>query len=270
MATITAGESPHINFVRTGPRGGAPLVFLHPVGLDLTWWGEQFSSFGRDFDVVAVDMPNHGLSGNLTEAPTFDGLAERLAVVIDRLGAGPAHLVGVSVGGMIAQKLALKRPDLVRSLCLVATLCTFPDGVREGLRERARVARADGMAKIAELSNQRWFPSDFRTRRPDMMDRTAKSLLQQDRDFHASMWEMISTLDLEANLPTITCPTLVVAGSEDINAPAAAAELIARLIPAASLITMEKVGHFPPFENPRLFNDHLRRFLEAQNPSVPS
>lgn len=250
-----------INLVRTGPRGGSPIVFLHPVGLDLTWWGAQIEDFARDHDVVAFDMPGHGLSGKLDAPPSFELMARTLEGVLAHIDAGPAHLVGISVGGMIAQVFALRRPHRVRSLSLIATLCTFPEPVREALRERARVARAEGMAKIALLSNDRWFTPAFRDRRPDMLDRATKSLLLQDPDFHASMWEMIAGLDLEAQLPAITCPTLVAAGAEDINAPIAAAEKIASLIAGASLHELAGLGHFPPFEAPAPFNALLRRFL---------
>ena len=207
------------------------MVMLHAVGLDLTWWDQQFADLGRDHDVVAFDMPHHGLSGRLSAPPTFDLMTEVAAGVLAHLDAGPAHVVGISVGGMIAQTLALARPDLVRSLTLVATLCTFPDTGRAALRERARVARKEGMAAIVPLSLERWFPPAFRSKRPDVLDRAAKGLLQQDPEFHAAMWEMIATLDLEARLPEIECVTLVVAGAEDINAPVVAARKIAGLIP---------------------------------------
>jgi 3-oxoadipate enol-lactonase len=261
LAKIKIDGMTEINVVRTGPRGGNPIVFLHPVGLDLTWWGAQIADFVRDYDVVAFDMLNHGLSGNTDAPPSFELMARTVEGVLAHIDAGPAHLVGISVGGMIAQDFALRRPDLVRSLALVATLCTFPEPVREALRERARVARTEGMAKIAQLSNERWFTPAFREQRPDILDRATKSLLLQNPDFHASMWEMIAGLDLEAQLPAIACPTLVVAGAEDINAPIAAAEKITSLIQGASLHAMAGLGHFPPFEAPAPFNALLRRFL---------
>lgn len=270
MPLIETAGGPDINLVRTGPRGGPPVVLMHPVGLDLTWWDLQFAEFGRDHDVVAFDMPNHGLSGKLRAPPTFDAMAMAAAGVLAHLGAGPAHLVGLSVGGMIAQTLALARPDLVRSLTLVGTLCTFPDAVRGALRERARVSREEGMARIALLSQERWFPPAFRARRPDVLDRAAKSLLLQDPEFHASMWEMIAALDLEPLLPTLSCPALVVAGMEDINAPVAAARQIAGLIPGAVLHEMPGAGHFPPVEMPDVFNGLLRDFLAAEARKTPA
>lgn len=170
-------------------------------------------------------------------------------------------MVGVSVGGMIAQTLALRRPDLVRSLILVATLCTLSDQVRHALRKRARIARRDGMARIADLSNERWFTPAFRARRPDMMERTRRSLLQQSGEFHAVMWEMIAGLDFEAQISAISCPTLVVTGTADGNAPPAAAKTIANAIPGATLHLMPEIGHFPPFEASDAFNAVLADFL---------
>ena len=138
-----------------------------------------------------------------------------LAGVIRHLDAGAAHVVGVSVGGMIAQALALLQPELVRSLVLVHTLCTFPDAVRGALRERARVAREDGMSAIAPMSLARWFTPAFRTARPNLMDRATKSMLAQDGAFHGAMWDMIAGLDLQARLRAVACPTLVVTGARE-------------------------------------------------------
>ena len=141
-------------------------------------------------------MRGPGRSGGLDRPPSFEALADVLAGVLAHVDAGPAHLVGISVGGMIAQTLALARPGLVRSLSLVATLCTFPGPVRLALRERARLSREAGMAAIVPLSQERWFPPPFRAARPDILDRAAKDLLQQDPQVHALMWETIATLDL--------------------------------------------------------------------------
>ena len=255
-----------LNVARTEGHGGAPLLLLHPVALDLTWYGPQFEAFGQERDVIAFDMPGHGQSDDLSSPPSFDIMARAVEAVLETLGGAPADVIGVSVGGMIAQTFALRRPDLVRSLGLIATLCTFPAEVRQALRERARVARKKGMARIAELSNERWFTPAFRARRPDMMERTRRSLLQQPGELHAGMWEMIAGLDLETEIRAIACPTLVVTGTADVNAPPAAAVQIARGIPGASLHLMPGLGHFPPFEAPDAFNAILRAFLNDQQP----
>ncbi|WFS03404.1 alpha/beta fold hydrolase [Rhizobium tumorigenes] len=264
MPTIAIDGVCEVNFVRTGPRGGVPFLFVHGVGLDLTWWGAQVEDFGRDRDVVALDLPGHGLSGAMVRPPGFEVMTSVIERVIVELDGGPVHLVGISFGGMIAQTLALQRPDLVRSLTLVATMCTFPEPVRGALRERARVARSEGMSKIAQLSNERWFPPHFRERRPDLLDRATRNLLAQDPEFHASIWELIAGLDLEAQLPAISAPTLVIVGAEDINAPLSAGRLIADRIAGAELHEMIGLGHFPPFETPEPFNALLRDFLKRR------
>jgi 3-oxoadipate enol-lactonase len=258
---IDTEETGSINVVRAGPQGAPPLLFLHPVGLDLTWWGDQFARFGGDYDVIALDMPGHGLSASFDGAPTFARLARMVEGVIGTLQIAPAHIVGLSVGGMIAQTLALKRPDLVRSLSLVGTLCTFPEPVRAALRDRAHTARHEGMARIALLANERWFTASFRQRRPDILDRATQSLLRQDSEAHAAIWDMIADLDILAEIGDITCPTLVVTGEADINAPPAAAKMIGDAIRGSSVEIMPGIGHFPPFEAPADFNGLLDAFL---------
>ena len=252
-----------LNVARTEGHGETPLLLMHPVGLDLTWFGPQFEAFGGERDVIAFDMPGHGQSGYLAQAPSFEIMARAAEAVVEEMGSRPVDVLGVSVGGMIAQTFALRRPDLVRSLSLVATLCTFSPELRQALRVRAGVARTEGMARIAQLSNERWFTPAFRARRPDMMERTRRSLLQQQREFHAAMWEMIANLDLETQIGAIACPTLVLAGDADVSAPPAAAEKIVGAVPCASLRIMPDVGHFPPFEVPDAFNAILQAFLKS-------
>ena len=263
MAKLKVTGGPEINLVRTGPKGRTPIVFLHALGLDLTWWGRQIAEFGRDHDVVALDLPGHGLSGGFDGPPTFDAMAGVVAQVLAEVDAGAVHLVGISLGGMIAQTLAIRRPEWVRSLSLVATSCTFPDATRQALRERARVSRAGGMTAIAPLSTERWFPSNFRMRRPDVIDRAIKTMLRQDPAFHASLWDMVATLDLERDLETLTCPTMVVAGGEDMSAPASAGQRIVDRIAGSTLHVMPGCGHFPPLETPGEFNALLRRVIQS-------
>jgi 3-oxoadipate enol-lactonase len=273
MSIVELPSGKSVNVVRTGPRGGTPIVFVHALGLDLSVWEQQIETFGRDRDVIAMDLPGHGLSASLQASPTFDLLAEVVRDVLVASEASPVDLVGISVGGMIAQTLAAAAPERGRSLTLVATSCTFPEAVRQMLRERGRVAREEGMAVMAPLHLARWFPADFRAAHPDVLHRFAARLLRQDNGFHAAMWDMVATLDIKAALSSVTCPVMIVAGGDDASAPPAAAQLIAESLSAASASVtpapqppivhiVPHSGHFPPLEYPEHFNGLLQRFLD--------
>ncbi|MGH8011644.1 MAG: alpha/beta fold hydrolase [Candidatus Binataceae bacterium] len=254
-----------INVIRTGHPQRPSIIFLHPVGLDSTWWGNQIEEFRTDFDVIAMDMPGHGLSQDLGEAPTFELLAAAVENVMETFGLSAAHIVGLSVGGMIAQHLAIRSPGLILSLTLAGTLCTFPDAVRLALRARAETAREQGMGRIAELSNERWFPVFFRERRPDVVDRSTSCLIRRDAEFQAQIWEMISELSIEREIAAIKAPTLIIAGELDINAPPTAAAQIASAITNSSVEIMPRVGHMSPFEEPVTFNRLVRSFITMLN-----
>lgn len=148
-----------LHYVRTGPRGGTPILFLHALGLDLSVWENQIAVFAADADVIAVDLPGHGLTAAPAGAPAFEAFADALLGFLSDLDIRMVDVVGLSVGGMIAQTLAVRAPSVVRSLSLVATSCTFPDAVRQVLRERAQFARDKGMAALAPLHLARWFPA---------------------------------------------------------------------------------------------------------------
>ena len=260
MPTVKIAGGVDINLVRTGPRGGPPLVLLHGLGLDLTLWDQQFLEFGRTHDVVAIDLPGHGLSSDLGSAPTLESLADAVAEVVKHLDAGPVHLVGISLGGMIGQTLAVREPGLIRSLTLVATSCTFADPVRLAIRQRAALTRAEGMAVVAASHLQRWFSDDYRERRPDMLDRVYKVVLRQDADQHATLWQAVAELDVQG-LSALTCPVMVLTAESDSSAPVAAARLIADQIAGAVLHVTAGSGHFPPIETAKAFNALLRQFL---------
>ena len=261
MPIETTVDGVEINLVRTGPRGGVPILFIHALGLDLSIWENQFEEFGRDNDVIAIDLPGHGLSGISDSPPTFVSMARIMAGLIAQLRIGPAHIVGISVGGMIAQTLAITSPALVRSLCLVATSCTFPTPVRDSILNRATAVRAGGMETIAPLHLERWFPPDFRAKRPEVIDRLYKVLLRQKPEVHAALWDMVATLNLEQRLVEVTCPAMVVAGEHDISALPAVGQLIVNQIAGSTLRVVPDSGHFPPLECPAIFNALLQDFL---------
>lgn len=264
MTTSQAGWAARsINTVRTGPRGGPPVVLIHPVGLDLSYWGGQVEALCDTHDVVAFDLPGHGRTPGSPADWTLDVAAGCLEQVIRLTGAGSAHLVGLSVGGMIAQALTLAQPGLVRSLTLIDTAAAFAEEGRTAMRTRAVMAREGGMPAVLRTTIERWFTPETEARRPDLIDRVSKTLLADDPLVHAAMWDMISALDLVSQLHRITCPTLVLVGEFDPSSPPAAARVLRDNIAGAQMHVIPQASHMAPLEKPDAINAHLVRFLES-------
>jgi len=250
-----------LHIVRTGPRGGTPVVLIHAVGMDLTLWGQQIEELQKAYDVVAIDLPGHGLSDKLVGEPSFTKFAAILAQNIESLAAGPVHLVGISFGGMLAQTVAIDWPALVRSLSLIGTACTFPEVTRTALKERARFIRNEGIKALAPLSLARWFTADFSKRRPDVLDRVAKILYQQDAEFHAAMWDMISTVDTQSRLQQHSVPALIIVGKEDASTPVSAAHTLADALGTSRVHLVPNSSHFTNLEAPEIVNGLLLNFF---------
>lgn len=267
-AATSKGQTPmpdaasgKINMVRAGPRGGTPVVLVHPVGLDLTYWDRQIETLRATHDVMAYDLPGHGGTPGGPADWTFDKAAATLARLVASLDAGAAHVVGISVGGMIAQAFALARPDLTGSLVLIGTAASFPEAGRTALRARAALARSGGMPAVLPSTIARWFMPGTVADRPDIIDRVAKSLLANDPEVHAAMWDMIATLDFVGRLDRITCPTLVLVGDSDPSCPPSAARALQDGIKGSRLAIVPQASHMVILEHPARINGHVREFL---------
>ena len=269
----TLSPSAGLNVIRTGPRGGAPVVLIHPAGLDLTYWDAQIAALKDGYDVVAFDLPGHGRSPALVEGWTFDLLNRTLLALLAEVGGSQAHLVGISVGGMIAQSFALAHPSRVANLSLIGTASEFPDAVRAGMRERAARLRAGGMAVVVEETMKRWFTPETIRERPDLIDRTTKTLLGDDVETHAQLWEAVSGLDLTARLAETDLPTLILVGDADPSCPPSAARIIQGQMRGSRLAVLLTTSHMAILESPALINAHLISFLsevEADRSAWPS
>ncbi len=254
-------RSRFINSVRTGPRGGTPVVLVHPVGLDLTYWSLQIEALCDRFDVVAFDLPGHGRTPGEAADWTLDQAAAVLGQVVGSTNAERAHVVGLSVGGMIAQAFAIREPQRVRSLCLIDTAAAFAPEARAAMRARAEAARNGGMQAVLQSTIERWFTPANAARRPDLVERVTTTLLADDPSVHGAMWDMISRLDLVAELGRIACPTLVLVGEFDPSSPPAAARVLQANIRGAELHVIAGASHMAPLEKPEEINARLVDFL---------
>ena len=249
-----------LNWVRTGPEGAPTVVLIHAVGLDLTYWDRQVEALRSAYRVVAFDVPGHGRSAALAQW-SFEALAGVVAGLIEEVGAGAVHLVGLSFGGMVAQATALARPELVRSLTLIGTASTFPEAARGAMRARAETVRSGGMAAVLPASLERCFRPETRLARPDLMDRVSKTVLGDDPEANAAIWEMISGFEVRTRLREIGCPALVLVGDRDASTPPAMSAVLAEEIGRARMVVVPGASHMVPLEAPEAVNVELIGFL---------
>jgi 3-oxoadipate enol-lactonase len=252
--------SARISYVEQGQ--GAPLVFLHGIGGDAACWQPQLNVFAEDYRVLAWNMPGYCGSEPLREM-TFPGLAEALLRLLDRLDIERAHLVGHSMGGMVAQELAATWPGRLRSLVLVATSAAF--GRTDGERQREFLAsrlgpleRGQSMADLAP-----GIVAGLVGEAPDPagVEQAIRSMAEVPEATYRAALRCLLSFDRRGALGRIEVPTLVLAGERDQTAPAAIMEKMAGKIPQARFLVLPRAGHLANLEQPLLFNQALGNFL---------
>jgi len=265
MPTIELATGPTLNYVRRGE--GEPMLLIQGMSGNHLAWGEPFlSDLERDFDVVAYDHRGVGRSSAVTDPFTITELADDAAALIAALGWEAAHVVGISMGGMVAQELALRHPDRIRTLTLG---CTYAGG------EGSALTSSQVSTKLAEAM----MAGD-----PDRAIATAYEVnvspgYGADKSAYGTFYEMATALptpvpvimlQMQAiaahntldRLHEISVPTLVIHGTVDEMLPYSNAVLIASKIPDAQLETLEGVGHMFWWEQPERSAAAIRSLVE--------
>jgi 3-oxoadipate enol-lactonase len=247
----------HLAYRVTG--SGPPLLLLHPIGLSGTWWSDYADAFADRYQVIAVDLRGHGRSSPIEAPLAFGDLADDVAFLLAHTTTGPAHVIGVSFGGMVAQHLALRNPAAVASLVLCATAGHVTPDLRPVLRERGRIDHR-GMSAVIETTLSRWFSPAGQT--AAVGRRCERSLGELDPTTWTAGWEAIAELDTLSRLSRVTAPTLVITGAQDTATPPAAARDLARALPAARLSIVDQAWHLGVFERPEPFLSAFSAFLD--------
>ena len=208
------------------------------------------------------DLPGSGRS------PAREGLSIRLFVeaiarVARALEIERAHVIGHSLGSIVAQHLALQEPKLVRSLALLGPLLAPPDAGRQGLRDRAKKARAEGMAGIAEQILQAATATDTRNNQPVAVALVRELVMRQDPEGYARSCEALAAAEA-ADIARIACPTLLVTGEEDAVGTPSGARAMAERIPGARLVILPRCGHWTTLERPVELSAALKDFYAGR------
>lgn len=241
---------------------GHPVLLLHPVGLDGEFWDDVAAVLSAHWRVIALDLPGHGQSDVGPHEQSLSQMALEIAELIDAVGQPPVTVVGCSLGGMVAQALALERPDLVGALVLANTSHDRDAASRAALEKRAEKALS-GMPTIVADTIERWFDPSYAAAHPDRVERLRAKLDAADPVVHARMWRAIAALDHGERLACITVPSLIVSGSQDRSIPAAATLAMVQALPGSRHVELDGAGHLTPYERPEDFARLVADFLQA-------
>lgn len=243
---------------------GEVILFLHGVGGGAYSWMPQINSFSMNYLAAAWNMPGYGKSP-LFGAMTFPALADALEALLDDRGWEKVHLVGHSMGGMVAQEFAVDRQDRLLSLTLSATSPAFgkPDGEFQKKFVDARLAPLADGATMADLATELVETMMSKDADPHGRQLAFDCMADVAADTYRAAVECIVTFEQRANLPNIGIPTLVLAGETDTNAPAPMMEKMAAKIPGARYVCLPELGHLANLEDPQAFDAALSDFLNT-------
>jgi 3-oxoadipate enol-lactonase len=251
----------NVNYTLDGPAEAPVVTLSHSLAADLTMWDPQLKALAATYRVLRYDTRGHGGTDAPAGAYTLEQLAEDARALLGALGIARTHWVGLSMGGMIGQTLALSSPGLFLSLSLCDTSSRIPAEAKPLWQERIATAESQGMEPIVEPTIGRWFTAPFREARPDVVDPVRARIRTTNPRGYAGCCAAIAQLDLTDRIGAIKLPTLIVVGEEDQGTPVAASRAIQAQIGGSQLEIIKSAAHLSNLEQPETFTRTLTTFL---------
>ena len=253
---------PQLRVALQGVSDGVPVVLSHALGLRLELWDNLAGTLAPNHPVLRYDHRGQGASAAAKAPYTLDALVDDAARLIREWGRGPVVFVGLSMGGLVGQGLAIHHPQLVRGLVLANTAAVYGDAGRAGLAQRAAAVRGGGMAAVADRVLERFLAPATRASQPALAAAVRADLLRADALGYALACEAIAPADWTAQLAQITCPVQVVAGSQDAGSTAAMGQAMVDAIAGARLHVLD-AAHLSVLEQPEAFLAVVHELLQS-------
>jgi 3-oxoadipate enol-lactonase len=239
---------------------GPALVMLHCLGMTHHLW-DCLGGLADRCTLISYDLPGHGETA-LPDAPYgVEELSAQLAAVLRREGIARAHVMGISLGGLVAQCFAATEPAMVDRLVLCDTTPRYTDEARANWAVRAAAARREGAASLLPMIEQIWFTPGFVAAAPPAVKLVRDTFRACSGEGYALACEALGAADLRELAPRIVAPTLVICGGEESDAFKDAARWLAQKIPGARLELIQDAAHASVLEQPEVIETLLREFL---------
>lgn len=248
-----------IHYQLDGPSHLPLLVFSNSLGTDLRVWDPLLLELKDQFRFLRYDKRGHGLSSCPPAPYTLDHHVDDLIGLLDALELNQVTLCGLSVGGLIAQGVAARRPELVKNLILCDTAHKI--GPESGWDSRIDTIRAHGLEYIADAVMERWFAASFREERAAEVVLWRNMMIRTPVEGYIGTCAAIRNADLTTSSAALTQPTLCIVGDEDGATPPELVRSTAELIPGARFELLANAGHLPCVEQPKALAALIRDFL---------
>lgn len=260
MPSIQVDNEVTLNYEEHGK--GFPLVLIHGLLSDLTSWRYQIDAFSKHYRVITVDLKGHGQSFKPTREYRVASHADDVCHLLQKLRIAQAHLCGLSMGGMVAEVMAIRYPKVVRGLVLADSAAMIAD---DAVSDRLTLVKKHDMNWFADWGIKKI----LRLAKPEAKEHVHKMISRVGRvDYRLAL---ISTagFNIAADLATIKAPTLIIVGEKDETTPLWHADQIHNWTPGSRLVVMKGSSHMTPVENPQEFNKLVLDFL-AEVDKAPS
>jgi 3-oxoadipate enol-lactonase len=239
-----------------------PVMLIHGVGADGTSWDRIAMALEPEFRVLRLDLRGHGRSGHIEGALTLEDFVQDVVDVLDTCRVPTAHVVGFSLGGMIAQGIALQHAHRVHRLVLLSAVAGRTAEERERVQGRLAILREQGIAAITGAAQDRWFTANFIARNPDLVAGRMQQLQENHAPSYAAAYTVFSTSDLGDRLHAIRAPTLIATGEHDIGSNTRMARFMHAQIKGSRLEILPGLRHSILVETPELVTRLVRDFLQ--------
>ena len=258
-------SAPSLHYTLREPHGRTPkhtIVLSHALGCDLSMWDELADALASEHRVVAYDHRGHGRSASPAGPYTIAQLADDAERLLGELDAGPVVWIGLSMGGMVGQELALRHPQRVKALVIANSSGRYPEAGRVLFQQRIDAVRGGGLEAIADMVMGRYFGEAFRARHAATVARFRRRLLATSAQAYVDCCHAVRDVDTLDRLDELKVPALVIAGELDQGTPVAMSQAIADRL-HAQLVVIPGASHLSAIEMPAAFGQKVRAFLAA-------
>lgn len=226
--------------------GSGPVVLLGSLGSAVSMWDPQLQGLQDLSAVNACDLRGHGMSPVVSGPVSVSDLAADVIETMDAAGVDLFHIVGLSLGGAIAQTLAIEYPERIATVTLIATAPTFGDP--QQWTDRAALVRENGTASLIDATLPRWMTSTFLESNPDIREKFAQMIADTDDEGYALCCEAIANFNSSDRLAEINQPVLTIAGTDDPTTPPETLAAIAEKVQNTRSEIISPAGHVPTYE----------------------